>query len=469
MSPATAATALPFVRVDGAPTDAEMRRGAPFAPSPLQLDVLRSREPEVLLDGPKDCGKTRTALEVLRARAFKYPRSRHLLARKTRNSLTQSAMITLRDRVFSERDRERVPFVAVTQEYRFPNGSVIVVAGLDDPNRLQSGEYDTAFIPEATELTLTDWEMVGGLLRNGQMPYAQLVGDCNPSYPSHWLNQRCHAGATRRIVFRHTDNPSITEARIARLAALTGIRRKRLYEGLWVAAEGSVYEDAWDPAVNVVDRFEPPPAWRRWWVVDFGFSNPFVWQEWVEDGDGRIYLYREIYHTRRLVEDHARQIKMVTTGDPPPAAIICDHDAEDRATLERHLGMKTRGAWKPAGSVRIGIDAVASRMRPAGDGRPRLYIMRGATIERDPGLFGRSGEPLPASTEEEIEAYQWNPRRDEPLKENDHGCDTTRYLVAHVDGVDRGGGRSRRGAGSASDDEEPLRRPELAGIRREEW
>lgn len=468
MTSAAALTYAPPVVALGAPTVDEARRGSAFRPSDRQIEVMRAREPEVLLDGPKDCGKTLSALEVMHARAQKYPRSRHLLARKTRHSLTQSAMVTLRDRVFSEKDRREIRFHVSSQEYRYPNGSVIVVCGLDDPTRLQSSEYDTALIPEATEVSVADWEMVGGLLRNGRMPYAQLMGDCNPSYPKHWLNQRCHTGATRRIRFRHADNPSITPERIARLAAMTGVRRKRLFEGLWCVAEGSVFEDSFDPAVNVIDSFDPPADWRRWWAIDFGFSNPFVWQAWAEDGDGRLYLYREIYHTRRLVEDHARQIKMVTAGEPPPAAIICDHDAEDRATLERHLGMKTRGAWKPAGSVRIGIDAAASRMRPAGDGRPRLFIMRGALVERDDDLFGARGEPLPASTEEEIEAYMWNPKRDEPVREFDHGADCLRYLVAHVDGVDRGGGRTRD-RGSASDDEEPRRRPELAGIRSRDW
>jgi predicted transcriptional regulator len=53
--------------------------------------------------------------------------------------------------------------------------------------------------------------------------------------------------------------------------------------------------------------------------VDFGYTNPFVMQWWAEDPDGRLYLYREIYRTRRLVEDHAKRhaiaLQCAVTGE----------------------------------------------------------------------------------------------------------------------------------------------------------
>ncbi|MFI6388618.1 hypothetical protein [Nonomuraea sp. NPDC050540] len=64
---------------------------------------------------------------------------------------------------------------------------------------------------------------------------------------------------------------------IAKLEKLTGVRYHRLRHGRWVATEGLIYED-FDPAVHVVDRFDIPPEWTRWWTVDFGFTNPFVLQ-----------------------------------------------------------------------------------------------------------------------------------------------------------------------------------------------
>jgi len=432
-------------------------------------DVPR-RPTEVLIEGPKDTGKSRSVLEAINAACARYSGIRVLIARKTRASLSESIMVTLEEKVFSP--AQRAHFRVGTRQrtarssYQYPNGSTIVLAGLDEPTRLQSGEYDIVYIPEATEAGVTerDVEMVSGLLRNSRLPWQLLVMDANPSFPAHWLNQRCNRGATERVLSRHTDNPSITPARLARLDALTGVRRRRLRDGLWAAAEGMVY-DGWDPDRHLVARFTPPADWRRRWAVDFGFTNPFTWQGWVEDPDGRLYLYREIYHTRRIVSEHAKRILIATEGDPAPADIVCDHDAEDRATLERaladgvwvrgpvggaeecapgdegarHLRLtkRTTAAFK---AVRPGIEAVQERLKVAGDGKPRLMMMAGALLERDRSLDDPDSDdpPRPACLVEEVSSYVWDEGKDRPVKDADHGVDAARYLVARVDRIDKG-------------------------------
>ena len=47
----------------------------------------------------------------------------------------------------------------------------------------------------------------------------------------------------------------------------------------------------------------------------------------------------------------------------------------------------------------------------------------------------------PTCTEDELPGYSWKkyddgkPNKEEPVKVNDHGCDTTRYIVAKIDGT----------------------------------
>src|SRR3546814_15562426 len=111
------------------------------------------------------------------------------------------------------------------------------------------------------------------------------------------------------------------------------------YTTLFRSAEGIIWPE-FDPAVHLVDRFDIPDDWTRYWTVDFGYIHPFVAQWWAVDPDGVLYLYRELVHTKRLVEDHARQMleQVITDGtwtEPKPRAIITDHAAEDRATLDR--------------------------------------------------------------------------------------------------------------------------------------
>jgi phage terminase large subunit len=165
-----------------------------------------------------------------------------------------------------------------------------------------------------------------------------------------------------------------------------------------------------------------------------------VMQWWAEDGDGRLYLYREIYHTKRLVEDlakQARDLMVYPSGqwrEPQPRAVICDHDAEDRATLQRYLQLGTTAAHK---AVSTGIQAVQSRLKVQPDGKPRLFVMRGALVERDEALVQAR---KPACTEDEVTGYVWAVKpgnagglKEEPVKENDHGMDALRYVVAERD------------------------------------
>jgi phage terminase large subunit len=167
--------------------------------------------------------------------------------------------------------------------------------------------------------------------------------------------------------------------------------------------------------------------------MDFGFSNPFVCQFWTQDPDGRLYLYRELYGTCRIIADWASEIERHSQGERIEWT-VADWDAEDRATLEA-AGIRTLSAHK---AVKPGIEAVQLRLRKAGDGKPRLFIFKRATVTRDLRLIEAR---KPASTVEEIGGYVWAPAlanrapKEEPTKLNDHGCDAMRYLVAEMDGL----------------------------------
>jgi hypothetical protein len=126
-------------------------------------------------------------------------------------------------------------------------------------------------------------------------------------------------------------------------------------------------------------------------------------------------------------------------NEPRPRMIICDHDAEGRAVLEKHLGMSTKPAKK---TVEDGIQAVKSRLRVSEtDGKPRLYLCEGALVERDKELADRK---KPTCTIEEIVGYIWDrgtvkaqldgkPPKEAPVKEDDHGMDAMRYMIAERD------------------------------------
>jgi phage terminase large subunit len=114
--------------------------------------------------------------------------------------------------------------------------------------------------------------------------------------------------------------------------------------------------------------------------------------------------------------------------EPKPRAVITDHDAEGRATFEKAIGISTAPAHK---KVLEGIQATQGRLKFAGDGKPRIYILHDSLVERDRALIDAK---KPTCTAEELPGYIWqNNDKEAPVKENDHGCDAMRYLVADRD------------------------------------
>ncbi len=409
-----------------------------YSPRGACLEAFHRRDPEVLVAGPAGTGKSRACLEKLHTMCLLNPNMRGLIVRKTAVSLSSTALVTWRRDVIAEAlTAGVVTFYGGSAEepaqYRYANGSKVILGGLDKSIKIMSSEYDLIYVQEATELLEDDWEALTTRLRSNVVSFQQLLADCNPSTPTHWLKTRCDRGQTVMLESRHEDNPTLFDDTgtitvsgaeyISKLDALTGPRYLRLRKGVWAAAEGVIY-DEWDSAVHLIDPYPIPDEWRRIWVVDFGYVNPFVLQCWAIDPDGRMILYRELYHTERLVEDHARQIMSIvapngTWLEPKPSHIICDHDAEGRATLDKHLGRSTTPAVK---TVLDGIQMVQTRIRAG-----RLLIMRDCRVERDQALADTS---KPTCTAEELPGYIWaDTLKEQPVKEDDHGVDALRYAV----------------------------------------
>jgi PBSX family phage terminase large subunit len=432
-----------------------------YQPYGTAIEAFRFKGPELLYAGPAGTGKSKCLLEKLHAVALKYPGMRGLIVRKTLASLGSTALVTFEEHVAKEHlaNGDVQWFGGSAKEaacYRYKNGSRIVVGGMDKSMKIMSSEYDIVYVQESTELTEEDWEAITTRLRNGKMPYQQIIADANPDVPHHWLKIRCDTGKTHHIRSRHEDNPilfhqnpdgttggltPVGEAYMSKLDALTGVRYMRLRKGIWCAAEGLVYEE-YDPNIHVRRPMRIPPiSWTRYITVDFGYTNPMVVQFWAEDEDGRLYLYKELYATKTTVEDMAPKIKeaMNLKKEPRPRMIICDHDAEGRAVLEKHLGMSTKAAKK---TVEDGIQAVKMRLKPSEtDGKPRLFLCEGALVEADKDLQDRK---KPTCTQEEIVGYIWDrgttkaqldgkPPKEQPVKEDDHGMDAMRYMVAERD------------------------------------
>lgn len=390
---------------------------------------------EFIIAGPAETGKTIATLTLLDILCRRYKNLQVAMARKIRNDMSDT-VLRLYERKIMRDDVKKYGGIH-PELYEYSNGSTISIGGMDRPGRILSGAFDAVYVNQSEELDLEDWESFSTRTtgRAGVLQPGLLFGDANPGPPTHWI---LHRPSLQLFHSKHEDNPAlydddgnITEQgkrTMQILDALTGVRLERLRYGRWVAAEGTVYD--FQPAIHEIDSFPIPKDGRRICIIDFGYVNPFVCQWWYIDNDDRAYLYREIYMTQRTVRVHSEQIKQLSEGEFIEV-YIADHDAEDRATLEEN-GIYAIPADK---DISPGIQSMQERMKLRVDGRPGLFVMRGALVERDEAL---AASHKPVCTRDEFDVYAF-PKdssgksiKEAPVKLFDHGMDAARYLCRYL-------------------------------------
>jgi phage terminase large subunit len=405
---------------------------APYQPHGAALQLFKSRAREVLLAGPAGTGKSRACLEKLNLIAMQKP-IRAAIVRKTRKSLTQSAMATFENKVLPRPNQVR--FHEGDQEYRYPSGARIMVAGLDDPEKIGSTEFDCVYVQEATELEEDDWAMLLRGLRNGVLSYQQLIADCNPGPPDHWLKQRCNAGECELVESRHEDNPllwqggqwtAFGETYIAGLDSLRGYLKQRLRLGEWVAAEG-MYFTEWDPSVHVVPRFEIPDEWPRWLAVDYGFAVPFCCLWFAREPETKhIFVYRELYAAGLRDEQQAQRI-VEASGDEKLLLKILDPSMFNLRTEQQRPSIAAVYWAHGVNPVYPGMNsrkqgwAICRRALATDQGSPRLHLLQGAAPNLQRTLPSMVVDPLdPEDVADKIGSQ----------KTEDHAPDALRYGLA---------------------------------------
>jgi hypothetical protein len=135
--------------------------------------------------------------------------------------------------------------------YELANGSRIWLFGLDPdpitriPSKVGSVELGWAFVDEAAECSLADWVMVKGRLSWPGIGYHQITAATNPAAPGHWLKRRFTPPSPSRVYLHAStfDNPALAADYVAEAAASPDDHYHRRYHlGLWVAAEGQIWQ-----------------------------------------------------------------------------------------------------------------------------------------------------------------------------------------------------------------------------------
>lgn len=402
-------------------------------------DLILATEREILYEGPANTGKSRTVLEKCRM-LMEDPEIRGLRilwVRKTRKSLTQSALVTWEQHVIPQDHPCKVGKAKREHRdhyYYAPTDCEIVLGGMDNPDRVMSTEYDLVCYFEATEGELDEWEKLLTRSRNKKVRigefedgrprfFRQLIADCNPGPANHWLNLRAKSGKMRRIKALHRDNPIFDEDDQEALDNLTGARRARLRDGLWVSAEGQIWE-CWNHREMTCmrrdlmhDPEDPSLGYRFDWcfgAIDFGLRHATVFQVWGVMGE-QIFLVAEVHRREMGIDWWAGVIeKQLDRWDVE--RIVADAGGQG-ATLIKYLndsigplGGRNEdplviATEKGPGSRLAGFSLVGDMMKQG-----RIIICRDALEEDICPVSLAKGQPT--CTEDEIPDFVWAKTKD---------------------------------------------------------
>lgn len=264
------------------------------------------------------------------------------------------------------------------------------------------------------EVVLMPRSFVEQALTRCSVDGAKLWFSCNPGSPQHWFYlewiKRHKERNALYLHFEMTDNPGLSEKTLERYQNMfTGVFYDRYIRGLWVLAEGLVYDFGEE---NIVD--DVPESGEYYISCDYGTLNPFSAGLWCWDGKTATRI-REYYysgreeHRNKTDEEYYTELEKLV-GELPVISVIVDPSAASFIeVIKRHGKFKVR---KAVNDVLPGIATTARYLR---SGALKIHRSCKDAI-REFGL------------------YRWDEKstEDRPIKENDHAMDDTRYFAMTV-------------------------------------
>lgn len=323
------------------------------------------------------------------------------------------------------------------------NGSVIILASADKPNRYDGGKFSFAWLDEAAyykDLNAIRKTLGERLDYKPAGPQNLLITTTGNGFNDAYdiLERRVDPAdesklgiRTKLITASTPNNPFLTKDDRERLRRVHGGsgREGQALHGSFEANEGRVYADfrRHSHVVSIDDDGSIPDydtgvdgTWRMY-GYDAGWDDPRVLLEIAKTHAGQYVVVDEFYESGSHVEDIIGGPKhdRYWLEDKPKGRIHAEHEPGDIQKMRRR-GWKAGKADK---SVDAGIDEVRYRLRDDQDGRPGLLVAEGceSTIKE---LLGYTEDDVGGSDVD------------------DHAADALRYAVYTQSRLSSSGGSS---------------------------
>ena len=242
--------------------------------------------------------------------------------------------------------------------------------------------------------------------------------NCNPDGPYHWFKTGwIDKAKEKNLLYLHftmDDNLSLAEKIKKRYASLySGVFFQRYILGLWVVAEGIIY-DMFSTAKHVVDSVIGDEVAKCYVSCDYGTQNATVFLMWQKCTDGKWACIDEYYYSGRdesaqkTDNAYADDLKKFI-GDREVDAIIIDPSAASFIALLKERGYSIK---KAKNEVRDGIRFVSMLLN-----LEQLVFLSKCK-----------------KTIQEFGSYIWDAKacergEDAPVKQHDHAMDAVRYFA----------------------------------------
>lgn len=271
------------------------------------LDTLKDESiREVLIAAGSRSGKTFLIVSIIVTQAILFPGSRHLIARKYFNGAKASIWLDTLPKVVDVLVKALKPLLVWNNTdffLKFPNGSEIWVAGLDDKDRVDKilgREYMTIFFNEASEISYDVYTTVSTRLaqkcersyvpKGKKLPVTvegvnRVFIDENPPSSKHWTKvlfvDKLEPESRNKVrdpdkytflqIHPWENKANLSKDYLDRLMALPESKRRRFYDGKF--GDDSQYA-LWATEQIAKNRvFEAPPLRRIVVAIDPAVSK----------------------------------------------------------------------------------------------------------------------------------------------------------------------------------------------------
>lgn len=287
--------------------------------------------------------------------------------------------------------------VKVVQAYTGNIGGVGAIRGM------------TSYGAYINEASLAKQEVFGEIVSRCSGTGARILADTNPDNPEHWLKKEYIDKPNENVKafhFKLDDNTFLSDRYRENIKAATpsGMFYDRDINGLWVSADGVVYQD-FDSNKHYIQSGDLPELSTFYCGVDWGYGH---WGSIVvigETEDGTAYLIEEHAKQHEEIDYWVDIAKGIQERYGSRVPFYCDSarpehvDRFKREHIEAFNGDKARLS---------GVESVARRFKT-----DRLFICRDR-VKKFPN---------------EIYQYVWDEKKGEPIKLFDDVLDSLRYAI----------------------------------------